>query len=169
MSIDYAQIRERREQVEKAREGRHALVISEAQSLVDAYEESLNLDNKTWTDVKGITVPYVMAGRLYDEVNFRRCALNSIELNNDYSMSFSIATVVDDSPRGGALSRVDIRVSIKDSKGVVVADVGIGQKSKRFEIPVTDNKYKAACEEIKLLVLMSVNDSNLIFEEDEHF
>lgn len=169
MTIEYAQIRERREQVEQARIDRQNVVVSEAQALVEAYEASLNLEKNTWQDIKGISIPYVMAGRVYDEQHFKRCALNTIELNNDYSLSFSISTVIDDSPRGGALSRVDINLSIKDGNGTVGVSLEPNGRKKIFDIAATENKYKDVCEEIKLRVLMSVNDENLIFEEDKSF
>jgi hypothetical protein len=162
MSITYADIRKKHEQIEIERAERAELVLLEAQNLVDAYQISLGLKKDTWTDYAGLEAPYVFIGKKTDD-HFKKSSLNSIGLNDKYGIDFTIATVIDDSPHGGSLSGVEIHLRIKDTRGTI--SVLVGADSKEFNVSKSADKYKKVCEEIKAQVLLSENDPALKLEE----
>lgn len=163
MGITYAEIKKKREDVEAARFERANTVCSEAEHLVEQYRKSLGLESETWTDIKGVNLPYVSVGRLYD-TTFRKSDLSGIDLNEDYGIDFAISTVTDDSPRGGDFSVVRINLRLQNTSGTIKVVV---DNDKTFLVEVKENKYAGVCEEIKLKVLSSLNDPNLALEE--HF
>lgn len=160
MGITYEEIKKRREDVEAEQSNRRNLILSEAERLVDEYRKSLGLEKETWTDISGVTHPYVFTGKMYD-ANFRKCALNQIEFEANYFFNFTISTVVDDSPRGGKACNVSIRIRLLYSDGTVEVDDG----EKTFRADEKENKYANVCEAIKLRVLSSVNDPELALKE----
>lgn len=162
MKITYADIRKKHEQIEIERTERAELVLLEAQNLVDAYQNSLGLKKETWTDYTGVEIPYVFIGKKADD-HFKKTSLNSIGLNDKYGIDFTIATVIDDSPHGGALSGVEIHLRLKDTNGTI--SVLVGADSREFNVSKTTDKYKNVCEEIKAQVLLSENDPALKLED----
>ncbi|CQH62161.1 hypothetical protein [Yersinia frederiksenii] len=161
MTITYKDISERQKQLNIARESRIEIVVTEAVALVEAYQKSLVLDKSTWKDIEGKEQPYVMAGVLDKEGNFIKKPLTSIELGADYVLSFEVATVVDDSPRGGDMITQSICISIDGG----VAKVNLQDVGKI--ISVIDGDRTGICDAMKDRVLMSIYDDGL--EEKRYF
>lgn len=152
MTITYKEIRERYVQLEKAQEEKRHRVVTEALKLVNAYKESLALENPTWTDIEGKEQSYVMVGYT-DDCDFIKKPITSIEPDRLYNLSFDIATVINDSPRGGEIKLVSVSVSIR--KGIVGVDMG----NKYISIIADD--WTEVCNLIKDQVFMSIRDSGL--------
>ncbi|WP_258086947.1 hypothetical protein [Xenorhabdus bovienii] len=155
MTVTYVDIRERKKKVEKAQNERINLIYSEAVALVNAYKNSLEIESDAWLDFDGIPQPYVMTGLIYGE-NFRKAGLTSIELSSDYAINFTIATVVDDSNRGGDTVLVNISLFVDDN--VVTVIVG----NEEQEYPIIDGNLVNICNAIKDQVLFGIDDPNLI-------
>lgn len=156
MSITYSDIRERRRQVDEMREQRNALVIKEACALIAAYERSLELESPTWTDIKGVKNPYVIAG-VDDNGNFKKHPTSGIELDERYGLRFALATVIDDSPHGGDIVSANIYLWVDGGETKIIINDS-GRPSTLIE---GEGRFKGICEEIKTHVLMQINDPAL--------
>lgn len=154
MTVTYKEIRERYQQLENARDKRVDDVKRYAALLVKAYGESLELESATWKTIQGAQKPYVDAGLMFDN-KFKSTNINGILLDKQYGLRFFIATVVDDSPRGGETVAVCVRIFIEND--ILIAE--IGDNSKR--ISVIDGQFDAVCVEIKDCVLMAISDPGL--------
>ncbi|MCP9270370.1 hypothetical protein M5U04_20410 [Xenorhabdus sp. XENO-1] len=151
MTVTYKTIRERKITVNEIRKDNINRIYREATDLVEAYKRSLELDNETWIDVQGATRPYVMAG-IMSEYAFEQKAPTSINLTPDYHLHFVIATVIDDSPRGGDTALVDVELFIDGNQ--MTARVEQGYEN----IYIFDDDKTEVCDTIKDTVLMIINN-----------
>ena len=154
MTVTYKDIRERFTQLEKAKEDRRILVTTESMKLADAYYTSLGLENPVWVDVQGTNKPYVIIGSMHGD-RFVAESFSTIPLDEDYGINFTLATVVDDSPRGGESKLVNIYLRIKD--GVTTVWVSDAVR----EISVIDDNWADVCRLIKDKVYMAISDQGL--------
>ncbi|MEQ1964351.1 hypothetical protein ABLB69_14520 [Xenorhabdus khoisanae] len=151
MTVTYKTIRERKITVDEIRKDNINRIYREAADLVEAYKRSLELDNETWIDVQGATRPYVMAG-IMSEYAFEQKAPTSIKLTPDYHLHFVIATVIDDSPRGGDMALVDVELFIDGNQMTAC----VGQPTKI--VYIFDGDKAEVCDIIKDNVLMIINN-----------
>ncbi|CDH22131.1 hypothetical protein KKJ17_19560 [Xenorhabdus bovienii] len=154
MSVTYKTIRERKINVDERRQANINRIYKEATDLIEAYKHSLELENESWTDVQGAERPYVMVGAM-SEYAFEQKIPTSIKLSSDYRLHFVIATVIDDSPRGGDTALVNVELFIDGNQ--MTAHVEQGHK----KIYIFDDDKKEFCDAIKDNVLMIINNVTL--------
>ncbi|MBD1229106.1 hypothetical protein [Xenorhabdus griffiniae] len=151
MTVTYKTIRERKISVDERHQDNINWIYRKATDLVEAYIRSLELDNKSWIDVQGAEKPYVMTGFMA-EYGFEQKTPTSIKLTPDHHLHFAIATVIDDSPRGGDTAVVDVELFIDGNQMTAI----VGQPSKL--IYIFDDDETEFCDAIKDNVLMIINN-----------
>ncbi|POE20491.1 hypothetical protein [Pectobacterium odoriferum] len=156
MALTYQDIRAKREQNEERRDRLINTVIKEAHELLIEYVESLELGSATWADINGVNREYVEAGVMFGG-EFKRYPLNSITLDDKYGARFAIATVIDDTPRGGEIIPIGVYLYIRDGNVIV----NIDNSNRPITVIQGENKYKNVCEEIKTQTLVAMNDPGL--------
>ncbi|MCC8379879.1 hypothetical protein [Xenorhabdus sp. PB30.3] len=109
MTVTYKDMHEKMLSIQNEIQKRDNFLRKIAQKLVKAYEDSLQLESHHWTDIEGRDRPYVLIGDI-EEGDFTKKHINDIEVNGN-TMKLVIATVVDDTPRGGDTAGCEVEIS----------------------------------------------------------
>lgn len=144
MTITYADIRKKKKEIDSKRIDSSNKVTQLAEKLVNEYQKSLNLPSETWSDIQGGVNKYVMVGIYNEGFNFREQSLYSIPVIDYKSIEFDIATVVDDTPRGGDFVVIHICLTVNDDETITVM-----LPSASDFITVRGDKWDEACNKIK--------------------
>lgn len=161
MVINYKQLRNKREQAKENFRRNEDLtpLICIAQCIVDAYEISLELPSQTWTDADGNRQHYVSCG-LGTPGGFRRMPLSQIPAatprvrgnSDERKLTFSIETVVDDTPGEVALVHTSLSITMRNNEMQVrVSDNIVPLKD-------SDSPYDTVCEAIQYHVLSEIDN-----------
>ncbi len=161
MVINYKQLREKREQVKENFHRNEDLtpLVRMAQGIVDAYEISLELPSQTWIDNDGNRQHYVSCG-LETAEGFRRMPLSQIPdiapkvrgRNDERKLTFSIETVVDDTPGEVALVHTPLSITMYND------DIQVRVSSNVVPLKEGNSPYATVCEAIQYHVLSGIDD-----------
>ncbi|WP_272694385.1 hypothetical protein [Providencia sp. PROV036] len=144
MTITYADIRKKKKEIDNKRITACINVIHQAVNLVCEYRESLGLPKETWDDIQGNANNYVMVGELFSDGVFKEKSLNDMPVKDYKTIEFDIATVVDDSPRGGDFVIVHVILTVNEDNSTSVMLL----PGSDF-ISVIDGRWGEACNKIK--------------------
>ncbi|KFB99672.1 hypothetical protein GTGU_04111 [Trabulsiella guamensis ATCC 49490] len=159
MTVNYGQMRSKREQVKKVlRSGQniiHLRII--AHLIIEAYEASLELPEETWVDTDGNHQRYVSWGTMirgkFIPVSLSQIPAAGYNLYGDGRgavFSFTIKTVVDDTPT--EVASVFTSLTISGDHGLVVS-------VDRTVVPLNTNgsPYRNVCEAIQSHVFNAID------------
>ncbi|EGI2035679.1 hypothetical protein IF599_003424 [Salmonella enterica] len=162
MVINYKQIRSKREQTkEKLRSAQDLTsMISLAQSILDAYESSLELPSDTWTDTEGNRHRYVSCGTSAPG-QFTQMPLSQIPSalpkirggSKDRAFSFIIETVIDDTP--GEVASIFTALTITENSD---NDLIISVNGRVVPLKENGSPYATVCEAIQYHVLDEIEN-----------
>lgn len=144
MTITYADIRKKKIEIDNKRIDSSNKVTQLAEKLVNEYQKSLNLPSETWGDIQGGVNKYVMVGAYNEGFGFKEKSLYNIPVIDYKSIEFSIATVIDDTPRGGDFVVVNICLTVNEDEVVTVMLLSASDF-----ITVRGDKWDEACNKIK--------------------
>ncbi|MET4859790.1 hypothetical protein [Morganella morganii] len=156
MNITYKDIQDRVAKVEEAKAERINRVTLAASTLVEKYIKSLNLESEAWKSIDGAYKPYVTTGKQFDEHSYVSRPVTSLPLSEGYSLDFDIATVIDDSPRGGEAVRVNVNLWV-NSDDVLCARIDGAAGTYQ----VIDGDWDKVCDKIKDHVILAIEDPAL--------
>ncbi|EDW3053780.1 hypothetical protein GSF37_003579 [Salmonella enterica subsp. enterica] len=157
MVINYKQMRNKREQIKEKLRSMQDLtpMISLAQSILDAYEISLELPSDTWTDTEGNRHRYVSCGTSAPG-QFTQMPLSQIPSvlpkrrggNEEKVFSFIIETVIDDTPGEVASIFTPMTITESSDNELIISVNG-------STVPLKENgsPYATVCEAIQYHVL----------------
>lgn len=158
MTITYADIKKKREQLDDKRSAHVNRIINGIRQLRNEYFSSLQTPNQLWKDIHGEEHEYVL---LQDDQGFE-VKPQTIHLNENYEASFVLSTVIDDTPRGGCAINVPIKIFIMDGKITVEVNKPTSRDYQSYIITeVEDGSYFEVCEKIKDSVFVAINDEGL--------
>jgi len=160
MSITYADIKRKCNELEMKRETRLDFLRRCANTLANEFKASLELPATTWRDASGVEHPYVRMGDINDKGDFDRKPTPGFRLDDNLALTFMLSTVIDDSPFTGGPHYL-VTVSLKVIDGRLVVDLGRGKKQVIVSSPEEDGAYMEVCEAIKQLILMGFTDPRL--------
>lgn len=160
MTVTYADIRKRKDELDNKRVANVNKVIHLAETLVEEYKKSLGLEKETWTDFQGGENKYVTVGVVSNNGEFKAKKLHEIPVTGYKSIRFHIATVVDDSPRGGdvLILGVSISLSLTDENAATlyIDDPSLTSAS------IREDRWEDACNKIKDAVYMGVDSTETV-------
>ncbi|WP_274371010.1 hypothetical protein [Morganella morganii] len=156
MNITYKDIQDRVAKVEEAKVERINRVTLAASTLVEKYTKSLNLESDAWQSIDGEYKPYVTTGKQFDANSYVTKPVSGLPLSESYSLDFDIATVIDDSPRGGDTVRVNINLWVNSDD---VLCVRIDSAAGTYQ--VIDDCWDKVCDKIKDNVILAIEDPAL--------
>lgn len=142
MTITYEKMREKMEGIQSERKKRFDFIRKSIRELGLAYKESLDLPSNDWTGIDGKNYPYFMVGKM-DNGTFVHLPLEPIEY---HIVDIAIATVVDDTGRGGQNVSCELQLStdrFAEELYVHVKGNGGGK------VTVIDGDYREVCNLIK--------------------
>ncbi|PHM54519.1 hypothetical protein [Xenorhabdus sp. KK7.4] len=152
MAVTYKDMHEKMRSIQNEIQKRDNFLRKMAQKLIKTYEYSLQLESSHWTDIEGRDRPYVFIGDV-EEGDFTKKHINDIEVNGN-TMKFVIATVVDDSPRGGDAAGCEIELST--DKYAEEINIKFQTKKGKCEVTIRGDDWREACDILKDATYMDI-------------
>lgn len=143
MTITYQNMKDKKESFDIEFRNRVSLLSRTAKNIMDAYEESLDLPEKTWRAFTGEYKRYVVA---YKNENGKYSELKHIDSIDNNNYPFSIGTVLEASDLGGDMAICDMTL-IADRNAEEVTVIIHGKNKKEFT--VIDGDLTNICNAIK--------------------
>ncbi|MBD8129242.1 hypothetical protein IFU23_06475 [Pantoea agglomerans] len=136
----------------------------EAARFVREYCESLSVPgNNTWTDVQGNQRSYVQVGHLGQDGKFEAVNLARLQLDDDYTLRFFVATTLDDSSQyGGQLHCTPVALSFDGYW--LKAFLNGGSDDLEFNVSPKAGGYEQVCSALKALILKGLDDAMPVME-----
>lgn len=142
MTITYEQMREKMEGIQSERKRRFDFIQKSMRELVTAYKGSLDLPADSWKGIDDKEYPYVTIGKMVDGL-FANLQVEPIEY---HIIDIAIATVVDDTGRGGQNVSCELQLSTdRFAKELYVHVKG----HRGGKVTVIDGDYREVCNLIK--------------------
>lgn len=142
MTITYEKMREKMESIKSERKNRFDFIQKSIRELVEAYKGSLYLPSKTWKGIDDKEYQYVTIGKMIDG-KFSDKPIEPIEY---HVVNIAIATVVDDTGRGGQSAICELEISTDRFAEELYVHVK-GRNGRK--VTIIDGDYREACDLIK--------------------
>ena len=142
MTITYEKMREKMEGIQSERKRRFDFIRKSIDALVKAYRGSLDLPSDTWQSIGGQEYSYVTLGVMIDG-KYSWSPQTPIEF---HIVNAAIATVVDDTGRGG--QKVTCELEISTDRHAEELYVSVKGKN-GGKVTVTGGDYREVCDLIK--------------------
>ncbi|ECC3607316.1 hypothetical protein AA23_00530 [Salmonella enterica subsp. enterica] len=126
-----------------------------AGELLREYAESLSLPADTWTDSLGKIHPYVDIGTWSGPGKFEPVPLARLQMDDNYSLNFVIATTLDDTPMTGGY-RHGVNVTLRYEKYQLYASVGSGDDAVIIPVSSKPGGFFEVCAAIKQLINIAI-------------
>lgn len=157
MSITYKDIVNKRIEMQNLIEMRKAKLQKDAQTLVSAYENSLQLPDTMWIDKTGKNQYYVTVGR-FDNAGFQQAPMASFRLNERRELVFHLSTVVGSDING---ERCVFEVSMWYQEDILYVEVEDPAYRLTVASPTAPSGFHQITELIKMLMMNNFSDPNL--------
>lgn len=160
MSITFDDIRLASTRLETQHQERKDFLVDMGYKLVREYTGSLSLPSPYWKDSNNTDRPYVYVGFVNAKDLFQNAPLPSLNLDDDYALSFKVATVVNDSPlSGGPHYLLSIKISCND--GRLLVDVANGMKKFTISSFKEDGCFYEVTAAMKQIIVSALTDDRL--------
>ncbi|WP_140919040.1 hypothetical protein [Limnobaculum xujianqingii] len=126
--------------------------------LIFDYERSLGLERNVWEDLHGNEREYTTFGVIEND-KFIEKSIHQIKMDTNFSLSYSIKTVVNDTPLGGDHVLISVSIRIEDNNFII--DVGNGAAQFIISHDGGKGKFGEVSESIKALVISSLTSKHL--------
>ncbi|SMG37377.1 hypothetical protein [Cedecea sp. NFIX57] len=127
-----------------------------AGDLLREYAESLYLPATSWTDSQGKVHPYVEIGTWSAPNKFEAIPLPRLQMDENYSLNFVIATTLDDSPMTGG-HRHGVSISLRYEHVFLYASIGSGEDTMQLQVSPKPGGFFEVCAAIKQLINISID------------
>ncbi|MCZ4675970.1 hypothetical protein O4O00_16450 [Citrobacter sedlakii] len=127
-----------------------------ASELLREYTESLSLPSDVWTDSQGRVHPYVEIGVWVGSGKFEATPLPRLQMDENYSLNFVIATTLDDSPMTGGY-RHGVSISLRYEGVFLYASVGSGDDIVHLQVSSKPGGFFEVCAAVKQLISIGID------------
>jgi len=135
MIITHAIIKQRYQEVLEKRQKRKEDLQRVAQKLLKSYKESLSLPTDMWRDSNAVPRHYVSTGLRNERGLYQQAPLSSLELDDDFILTFIISTVIGES-KDASIELAEVVVSIYKEIGAY--HVIVGNHKNSFKVVTVD-------------------------------
>lgn len=127
-----------------------------AGDLLREYAESLSLPAGSWTDSRGKEHPYVEIGVWSAPGKFEVTPLPRLQMDENYSLNFVVATTLDDSPMTGG-HRQGVSVSLRYEHVCLHVSIGSGDDTVHLQVSPKPGGFFEVCAAIKQLINIAID------------
>lgn len=152
MHIKFSDLIQAREQVEERVQELTQMLRNEAEAFLVQYKQSLFTPNDSWSDGQRV-YPYARLMNMSDKGMYVQQSIKNLALDNQNSVSFLLATVINENIEGGHWIYVPIKMFIRNRNVIVAVD-----NSEQSEVPLggEGSGYHDACRLVKEAVMKQI-------------